>query len=202
MNPEDFYTDPEGLAESTDRSKMPREFLEIRDTFVNLFEPRDRILDVGCGPGHDIRYFEQNNLDAIGIDISPDMVAYVNSRGFDAVKADMKDMEFADNSFDGIWCCASIHFHPPEKMKDAVKELYRVASKGGIAQITFKLGEGSYVQETSDGSIEHYLVLEDEALEIVDNAGFEIDRELTVKNDPGREEFDYFLNVFAKKPEE
>jgi hypothetical protein len=86
-------------------------------------------------------------------------------------------------------------------MRDAAEELYRATDKGGLAQIAFKLGERDfYVNETEDGSIRHYLVSEDRAYEIVESAGYEIDEELSAKN-PGREEFDYFLNVFAEKPE-
>jgi len=202
VNPEDFYTDPEGLAEATERSNFPQEFLNIRDRFIEQFEPGDRILDSGCGPGHDVAYFEQNGLEAVGVDVSSEMVEYVEQRELEAVESDMKHLDFDDNSFDGVWCCASIHFNNPDGMRDAAEELYRVTEKGGLAQITFKLGEKEfYVNETGESSIRHYLVSENKAYEIVESAGYEINEELSGKNNPDREEFDYFLNVFAEKPE-
>lgn len=202
MNPREFYDDPEQLADATERSKMPQDFLDVRDGFVNQLSPGDRVLDVGCGPGHDIEYFEENGLDATGIDASSDVVQYVNDRGLDAEVSDMRDLDFDDSTFDGLWCNASIHFFPEDEMQKAIEEFYRVLSEEGVMHVSYKLGAESYTQELENKRIEHYLVTEDQAIEMVESAGFEVDYELTEKNDPGREEFDYFLNLFAQKPNE
>lgn len=200
-NSEDFYDDPESLSNATERENMPQRFLDVRDDFVRELEKGNRVLSAGFGAGHDMEFLGQKGLEVVGIDLSDQNVEYARSRGLDARKMDMTDTDLPENHFDGIWCNAAIHFNDHEGMEEATEELYRVTSGGGIAQIAFKLGEEDfYVEEDGNTRIRHYLTSEDYAREIVSDAGYEIDEDLTRVLESGREEFDYFMNVFAEKP--
>ena len=194
------YDDFDVLRDRTDRDKMPKDFLDIRDRFVDMLEPDDKVLSAGFGGAHGLKYFQQNGLEVYGVDLSKSNVEGARDLGFDVRKEDMKDMSFPDNYFDGIWCCTSIHFNDHERMVEAAEELYRVTDEGGMVHITFKIGEDEfYVEERADVDLKHYLVSEDYAKEIVSAAGYKSTE--TEVNASHREEFDYFMNIFAEKPE-
>lgn len=49
---------------------------------AELQRPAGRILDVGCGPGAMVDYFNREGRSAVGIDINENDIAYAHKRGF------------------------------------------------------------------------------------------------------------------------
>jgi len=80
------------------------------DKFINLL-PGKKVLDVGCGPGHDTDYLTKRGLVCLGIDLSEKMIeiAKQNFRGKFEVM-DFFNLRFEDDSFDGLWC-SSVFVH-------------------------------------------------------------------------------------------
>jgi ubiquinone/menaquinone biosynthesis C-methylase UbiE len=74
------------------------------DKFIRLL-PGKRVLDVGCGPGHDTNYLTERGFECLGIDLSKKMIqiAKKNFKGRFKV-ADFFNLRFRDNVFDGLWC--------------------------------------------------------------------------------------------------
>jgi len=66
-------------------------------------QPGRRVLDVGCGQGPALAEFRKRGIEATGITLGDD-VAACRAKGFDVVEMDMSDLDFADGSFDFIWC--------------------------------------------------------------------------------------------------
>jgi phosphoserine phosphatase len=54
-----------------DRSDAP-----IIDTFAASLRPGARVLDLGCGPGTFTSYLDQLDFDAVGVDLSPEMLRH------------------------------------------------------------------------------------------------------------------------------
>jgi len=81
-----------------------------------------RVLDIGSGPGRDAKYFLENGLEVIGVDLTSNFVklASKNAPGAKFLQMDMRSLNFPEKSFDGIWLCGSF-YHIPKK--DAEKTL-------------------------------------------------------------------------------
>ncbi len=108
-----------------------------------------KVLDAGAGSGRDVAYFAEEGLDAVGIDISDEMIKTAKEMAHVEIKKmDMRKIEFSDESFHGIWCCASL-FHLPKKNASVVlKEFHRVLKKDGVVYISVKEGEGEKLVES------------------------------------------------------
>ena len=80
--------------------------------FIPIPEPL--ILDVGCGDGRHCFLIDKNGGKSIGIDLSQTMVEVAKKhypKG-DFRKMDMRNLDFPDDSFHGIWSSGSIYQVP------------------------------------------------------------------------------------------
>ena len=175
-SPEEIYGEnAAAFDEATTLEELDEHFHELLATFVDDLAGPD-VLDAGCGPGRDVEYFHSRGLDPIGIDIADGMVAYAReNRPGEYLRMDLRSLAFADDSFDGVWCPASVFFVPVEEMQDALDEFTRVLRPGGIARIGFKLGDGPIAVEKWGGEMMEYHVSEDEARELLEAAGFTVE---------------------------
>jgi malonyl-CoA O-methyltransferase len=90
--------------------------------------PQTRLLDAGCGIGRRI----QNIPNAVGMDLSPEMLAAGRVRN--VVAGDIRAMPFESNCFDMVWCRLVLG-HLPDPLL-AYGEIFRVCRPGGYAFIT------------------------------------------------------------------
>src|SRR5690349_10329726 len=75
-----------------------------RAQFTAMLPPHARVLDVGCGPGHDAAQFQQAGLHAFGLDRSRGMLREAQTRTqVPLLLGDMRRLPFADGAFDGLW---------------------------------------------------------------------------------------------------
>lgn len=97
--------------------------------------PRDRVLDVACGPGNFTRDFALEAGDGlvIGIDASTTMLdAAVRDTESDNVaymRGDARDLPFRDGSFEAVCCFAALYLI--EEPMLALAEIVRVLAPGG-----------------------------------------------------------------------
>lgn len=63
----------------------------------------DKVLDVGCGQGLALEIFRALGMEAVGTGLGPD-VDTCRAKGFDVRAMDQNFMDFADDSFDVLWC--------------------------------------------------------------------------------------------------
>lgn len=204
-DPATYYSrDPEEYAEKTQREDMPAVFLEIRDTFLDRVEDGGTILDVGCGPGHDAAYFAEQGYEVTGVDVAPGMIDEAEKR-YDAptfMDADMRDLPLPDASYDGVWCNATVFHLPEQGMQEAVEEMYRVMTPGGMMQIAYKIGEGTITKNKNEGELKQYLVSDADARQMLTTAGFTIDDDLSGVHpvpEVGADGYDGFGNYFVRK---
>ncbi len=173
--PEEFYSSiSEEFAEEYAMENMPQVYIDLLDRFIELVEG-EKVLDAGCGPGRDTEYFVENGLDATGIDLGEDMIRHAEENKKGRFKLmDVKDLEFEDGEFDGVWSNTLVNLFPPEEMPDVVSELARVTRKNGVVYISFKIGKGSIMREAYGGEVKQYRVSEEKAREILESQGLEI----------------------------
>ena len=176
--------------------------------FTKLLDGSGKILDAGCGWGRDVNYFVQNGFNAHGIDKAQKPLNYgikeypiedINER---LKKMDVTELDFKDQTFDGIWCNSLIHFYPPENMVEPVSELSRVLKDKGILYISFKLSETgeleSSIREENDGSkIKRYLMPPEKIQKLLKKQDLEIIRE---HSEIERDKFEHPVwNIFCRK---
>ena len=116
-----------------------RELYEERmDYFLprHLFQPKGRLLDVGCGAGHTTLFLARRypELELVGVDLSEEMLQLAREEGgglanLSFQQGDAQQLPFRDNSFDLVMSLASIK-HWPQQQR-GVAELYRVLRPGG-----------------------------------------------------------------------
>lgn len=154
---------------------LPEEFHALLESFVDVLTGPD-VLDAGCGPGRDIEYFHNHDLDPIGIDIAHGMIEHARAhRHGRYLEMDIRNLGFDNDRFDGIWCPASIFFVPTEEMETALNEFTRALRPDGVARIGFKLGEGPVEVEKWDATTMEYHVSEERARELLAAAGFSVE---------------------------
>ncbi len=113
------------------------------------------LLDLGCGPGRDLAWFEAQGARAIGADFSAGMLAEARKRtGFPLLQMDMRRLGFHDGSMQGIWCNAALLHLPRSEAALALKEMRRVLAPGGLLDLSVQQGSGEGCETASYADLE------------------------------------------------
>jgi len=92
-------------------------------------QPKERILDLGCGDGQLTQRIAASGSHVMGVDASPDMVAAARVHGIAADHADAEALPYGDKSFDAVFSNAALHW---VRDQDAMMaEVHRVLKPGG-----------------------------------------------------------------------
>ena len=141
--------------------------------FINHLGNKKKVLDVGCGTGRDVKFLKDQGIEAMGIDISPEMIEIskkIVKNGHFIVK-DMLEMNFEPETFNGIWACASVMHLPKVFLDKILSDFNRILCKDGILYLSVQRGEGGKYVE--DGRYFEYYQI-DEITEHLKLNGFNI----------------------------
>jgi SAM-dependent methyltransferase len=107
---------------------------ERQRPYVELIGDRSPVLDAGCGRGEFLDLLEQAGVEAIGVDLDPDMVARSRAKGHQVEEADA--IEFLegrpDDEFGAIFCAQLIEHMPYETLLRFFELAERKLAPGGI----------------------------------------------------------------------
>src|SRR5438445_461131 len=96
-------------------------------------DPPYSILDLGCGPGRDLRYFRSLGHDAVGLDGSTEFVAMARSYSeCEVLQQEFLAMELPKSRFDGIFANASLFHVPSQEMPRVLAELSETLRPRGV----------------------------------------------------------------------
>src|SRR6516164_4229029 len=91
------------------------------------------ILDLGCGPGRDLRYFRSLGHDVVGLDGSTEFVAMARSySGCEVLQQDFLAMKLPESRFDGIFANASLFHVPSQELPRVLAELSATLRSRGV----------------------------------------------------------------------
>jgi SAM-dependent methyltransferase len=115
--------------------------LAMLEVFAGLVKAVDppAVADIGCGPGHVTAHLRSLGLDALGIDLSPELLAIARREypGVDYREGSMTALDLADASLGGILARWSIIHTPPEQLPEVFAEFHRVLAPGGVLMLGF-----------------------------------------------------------------
>ena len=102
-----------------------------RCTRLAKWRPGVRVADLGCGSGVFTNLLHRRGFDAVGLDLSPKLVALGQAKYPDVtfLEGDVEHLPFPDASLDGILLSGLLH-HLPDPAR-CVAETFRVLKPGG-----------------------------------------------------------------------
>ena len=147
------------------------------EAFVGLLPRSADVLDLGCGAGIPVtKFLVDYGFNVIGIDFSENMLnlAIKNVPEARFIKKNMTDVDFNDNSFDGLTACYSIIHVPREKHVSLFQRFHRILRPNGVLLISMGSNgwEGTEDFHGTEMFWSHYSP--EITLQIVTDAGFEI----------------------------
>jgi SAM-dependent methyltransferase len=96
-------------------------------------DPPYSILDLGCGPGRDLRYFRSSGHEAVGLDGSKEFVAMARSySGCEVLHQDFLAMALPESRFDGVFANASLFHVPSQELPRVLLELSKTLKPRGV----------------------------------------------------------------------
>lgn len=154
-----------------------KEIIDDLKFFTNTISGNS-ILDIGCGPGRDLRYFRDKGFDVTGVDLCDSFLELARENIPEAVlyKQDIRDLDFQEGNFDGIWACASLLHIRKLEIEGVIKKLFFILKNNGLLYISLKKGSGESIEYNNyyeEGRFFAYYQKE-EIHNILISAGFEI----------------------------
>lgn len=119
---------------------------ELHDTFLSRLPATAHILDAGCGSGRDAKCFVDRGYAVSAFDASRELAALATQHcGFEVAVRSFADVVEVE-TYDGIWCCASLLHVPAAELPSTLARLWRALRPGGCLYVGFKHGVGEREQ--------------------------------------------------------
>lgn len=169
------------------------------DEFRKLVNAPAQVLDIGCGPGFDLKYLAEKYT-VTGLDISTkfvDIARYENPNA-NIFLGDIVHFDIGTNKYKGIWARDSIHHISKENLDNVFKKISDALVQGGIFYAIVREGEG----EITESEKKNYSTLQrfyhlfsaEELTERAERAGLKL-----VKIDHTKRSHKWLIGVFEKK---
>jgi ubiquinone/menaquinone biosynthesis C-methylase UbiE len=150
------------------------------DTIITKFADevgaRNKVLDLGSGPGRDGILLKNKGLEITCLDASQKMVELCREKGLYAIEGDLLEIPFNENSFDGVWSYTSLLHIKKNQLKKAIQEIKRVLKPNGIFGLGLIEGEDELYRESSGVNMPRWFAFytKEELEEIFQKHGLEI----------------------------
>jgi SAM-dependent methyltransferase len=91
------------------------------------------ILDLGCGPGRDLKAFSELGHIAIGLEGSAQLAAMARAySGCEVWQQDFLKLDLPDNHFDGVFANAALFHVPSQELPRVLRELHSTLKPDGV----------------------------------------------------------------------
>lgn len=120
------------------------------DQSIELFSTHlrrgDRVIDLGCGSGRDLREFMSRGFCPFGFDLSY-ALGQIAAKYSECpiIVGDLRALPFGSGSFNGAWASASLHHLQRNDVPTALTEILRVLHVGGVFFSSVKCGDGESI---------------------------------------------------------
>ena len=123
------------------------------EEFIKYLPAGAKILDAGCGAGRDTEWLRAAGFNAVGIDVSTELIKNARQQFPSAnfTIGDLLSIPFEENTFDGIWAHAAVvHFETSEQIATCIEELHRVLKRDGILHLLVRANTGKKTEAKID----------------------------------------------------
>ena len=136
--------------------------------------PKDKkldILDLGCGPGRDVRYFQSLGHRPVGLDGSAVFCDMARSyTGCEILQQKFLSLELPKQAYDGIFANASLFHVPSQELPRVLDDLYASLRPDGILFLSNPRGNN---EGWSGQRYGHYMQFDSSKL-FMEVAGFKV----------------------------
>lgn len=133
------------IAKTYEKSRGLFDMSEVLNSFYSrLNSERGRLLDLGCGAGEPFaRFFIDHNWTVTGVDFSGQMLALAEKYvpEMKTIYADMREVEFAPDSFEAITAIYSLFHIPSHDHAALLMKFYRWLRPQGKMLFTYATKE-------------------------------------------------------------
>jgi SAM-dependent methyltransferase len=134
-----YQSHPQEYADAT----LVRALAEVLRDFCRRLPSDGRVLDLGCGAGHDLSSITKTGRGAVGLDYAEPIARIARSISTcPVVVSDMRSIPFRDLAFDGVWASASLLHLPRRDLPTALSEIRRILRPEGRFFASVKAGSG------------------------------------------------------------
>ena len=103
-----------------------------------------RLLDLGCGPGRDLKAFKEMGHEPIGIDGSARFVEMARAySGCEVWQQDFVQLDLPAEFFDGVYANASLFHVPSAALPQVLRNLHAALKTGGVLFSSNPRGDNS-----------------------------------------------------------
>ena len=147
--------------------------------FLTYLNHNDSVLDIACGTGELLKYYNDAGLKTTGIDISKEMVNISKSKVPNAniINMSLYDIDTLEEKFDGISVTFTLVHIPREKINEIIGKINEKLKENGKLFIVFTISLKEGLQaEPLDSNYKYYAInySRDEVCNLLENNGFEI----------------------------
>lgn len=124
-------------ARERDASPLAEWKMTERSRFLSALrqENKARLLEVGAGPGHDSKYFQDQGLDVVCIDLSPVMVDLCRQKSLTAYVMDMFTLDLPEDSFDAVYSMNSLLHLPKQEFPQVLRRMNALLRAAGLVYL-------------------------------------------------------------------
>jgi cyclopropane fatty-acyl-phospholipid synthase-like methyltransferase len=190
-------------AQERETSIMQGWKIEERSKFLSLLqnEGKKTLLEIGAGTGRDSKFFQDQGLEVVCIDLSPAMVELCKQKGLTAYVMDMTDIQFPAGSFDAVYSMNSLLHLTKAEFPVVLHKMDQILRADGVVFIGIYGGqdyEGVWENDAyspkrffSFFTDEH---IKQEVMKVFDIVSFE-----SIQTEPG-DELHFQSLILRKKP--
>jgi SAM-dependent methyltransferase len=105
--------------------------------------PPFELLDLGCGPGRDLKTFRALGHRPTGLEGAPALAAMARSNsGCEVLNQDLLELDLPSNRFDGVFANAVLFHVPKQELPRVLGDLRRTLKPGGVLFSSNPRGKG------------------------------------------------------------
>lgn len=145
--------------------------------FAKVLPENAKVLDVGCGAGVPVtRFLVNSGFHVTGVDFSQSMLklAEKNAPNAKLIKKDMTELDFNDESFDGITAFYSIIHVPKESHFSLFQNFHRILKLNGLLLVCMGPEEWEATDQYYGTRMFWSHHSPEKSLELVKDAGFKV----------------------------
>lgn len=122
------------FAAEREKNKLQEWKIKPRDLFLELLinEGKSTLLDIGAGTGRDSRFFIDNGIDVIAVDLSDEMIRLCEEKGIKSCQLDFYNLHKIANKFDAVWSMNSLLHVEKANLNLVLEEIRSILNPSGL----------------------------------------------------------------------